>query len=341
MYPKQPFDFAGRTGRVVFDVSDDSGGSHAAWPEFWITSTPAPDPFAHLASWQSLPQYGFGIRLDGVCGPGQGGQCGPDCSNDNVVNVVTVNDAITIDNYAENDPENNGDLHTVRAGCVREPTKRGQLNHFQVDVSQDRITVYGTNAGTTSPLVRLATIPNPHLGFTRGLIWLEDVHYNANKNVDVGVRQAMHTFIWDNVGFDGPALPRDLAFDASDSLRRVPGYPTLTNLGWETSATAPATITIPKVRGIAQATGGLLTFNFENPDISPVTLRYSLNGHAVHTYPWLYPDTMTNSPRTVAIPISLSQVVRGTNHVKIWSDQDTLIVSNVDLIMRGAGGIGP
>jgi hypothetical protein len=32
-------------------------------------------------------------------------------------------------------------------------------------------------------------------------------------------------------------------------------------------------------------------------------------------------------------------VRRGTNNVKIWSDQDSLILSNVDLIMRGAGGI--
>jgi hypothetical protein len=339
MYPKQPFDFGGRTGKVVFDVSDDSGGSHAAWPEFWITSAPAPDPFAHLSSWQSLPQYGFGIRLDGVCSPGQGGQCGPNCSNHNTTNVVTVNDAIVVRDYTENDPENNGDVRTIRYGCVREPTKRGQLNHFQVNVAENRIEVYGTNPGTEAPLIHLATVPNADLGFTRGLIWLEDVHYNANKGVDVGVHQALHTFTWDNVGFDGPLLPRDLAFDASDSDTSVPGYPALINLGWVTSASARVTITIPKVTGIAKAAGGLLTFNFDNQDVSPVTLRYSLNGHAAHTYRWPFRDTMTNSPRTVAIPIRLSEVLSGTNHVKIWSDQDTLILSNVDLIMRGAGGI--
>jgi hypothetical protein len=339
MYPKQPFDFAGRTGTAVFEVSDNSGGSHAAWPEFWITSAPAPDPFAHLASWQALPQFGFGIRLDAVCGPGQGGQCAPNCPRDNRGNVVTVNDAIDIRNYTENDPENNGNFKTIRDGCVREPTRPGELNHFEVRVSENRIDVYGTNAGTSAPLIHLATIPNANLGFTRGLIWLEDVHYNANKGVDVGVYQAMHTFTWDNVGFDGPVLPRDLAFDASDSRTSVSGYPALINLGWVSSASAPATITIPKVKDISKAIGGLLTFNFENQDVSPVTLRYSLNHHPVHTFAWPYPDTMSNSPRTIAIPISLSEVVKGTNHVKIWSDQDSLILSNVDLIMRGAGGV--
>src|SRR5581483_8851409 len=35
--PKHPFDFAGRTGHVVFDLGDDSQGIHAAWPAFAIT----------------------------------------------------------------------------------------------------------------------------------------------------------------------------------------------------------------------------------------------------------------------------------------------------------------
>src|SRR5579859_6060863 len=51
MYVKQPFDFAGRTGRVTFDVSNDTQGDHSAWPEFWITDQPVPTPFTHEASW--------------------------------------------------------------------------------------------------------------------------------------------------------------------------------------------------------------------------------------------------------------------------------------------------
>jgi hypothetical protein len=45
MYPKQPFDFAGRTGTVTFDVSNDTHGTHAAWPEFWMTDQPVPALF--------------------------------------------------------------------------------------------------------------------------------------------------------------------------------------------------------------------------------------------------------------------------------------------------------
>jgi hypothetical protein len=354
MYPKQPFDFAGRTGKIVFDVADDSGGMHTAWPELWVSNAPVPDPFVHLSSWQALPQYGFGIRFGAVCipyvpnvsGSGDGG-CGPGCHNDHHT-VVTVASAITINNYKENDsdkgdksPQNPATLQVVPYGCVVEPTRPGQLNHFELDVSENRITVYGTDAGRTAPLVHLATILNANLGFTRGLIWLEDVHYNANKDIGGNQKlQALHTFTWDNVGFDGPLLPRDLGFDAPESQTRAGSYPALENLGWVSSATSPATITIPRVSGIKAATGGLLTVNFIQQGNAPVNLEYSLNGKATHTVDWPFPGA-EGGQRTIGIPISLSEVRSGTNHVRIWSSQDALIVSNVDLIMQGAGGLVP
>ena len=88
------------------------------------------------------------------------------------------------------------------------------MNHIELRISQNEIDVYATDAGTTSPLKEIATITNANLTLTRGLIWLEDVHYNGNKFNT----QRTNTFTWDNVGFDGPILPRDLAFDVNDSL---------------------------------------------------------------------------------------------------------------------------
>ena len=75
MYPKQPFNFAGRTGTVSFDVSNDTAGSHAAWPEFWMSDLPVPAPFTHFGSWQALPANGFGIRFAAAADPGQYGLC--------------------------------------------------------------------------------------------------------------------------------------------------------------------------------------------------------------------------------------------------------------------------
>ena len=70
MYPKQPFDWNGRTGTVSFDVTNDSQGDHAAWPEFWITDLPIPTPFAHFGSWSANPRHGIGIRFASVAKPG-------------------------------------------------------------------------------------------------------------------------------------------------------------------------------------------------------------------------------------------------------------------------------
>ena len=330
MYPKQAFDWAGRTGTVVFDVSDDSGGMHDTWPELWVTNLPVPDPFVHFSSWQAVPQYGFGIRLGAACTPagtgsGSGGAgCGPNCPTNNTTYVVSVASVITVNNSAVNDsdtgdtgPQNAGTLQVVPDNCVTEPVPgSGQMNHFEVQVSQSTINVWGTNAfippynPATSPLVHLASVPNADLGFTRGLIWLEDEHYNANKGVDTEP-QAMHTFTWDNLGFDGPVLPRDFTFDALDSLTSPffpPATTTETNLGWESSSTSPATLSIPRVTAIDQAKGGLLTFNFLDPDVAPVTLEYALNGNVPHSVSWPFHDDIADSVRTIAVPIAL---VRG------------------------------
>ena len=68
MYPKQPFDFAGRTGTVVFDVSADSEGPHAAWPEFWITDQPLPAPHGKQAGQYPYARNSFGFQVTLDCG---------------------------------------------------------------------------------------------------------------------------------------------------------------------------------------------------------------------------------------------------------------------------------
>src|SRR5262249_32660464 len=115
MYPKQPFDFAGRTGTVSFEVSNDSQGSHGAWPEFWITNLPVPAPFAHLGTWSALPQFGFGIRLDGyVDGSGHGATC-PEGNN----GYIGVGSAIIINNYVASDWDNDNNSVQIRGiDCV-------------------------------------------------------------------------------------------------------------------------------------------------------------------------------------------------------------------------------
>jgi hypothetical protein len=340
MYPRQPFDIAGRTGTVVFDVSNDTQGSHAAWPEFWYTDQPVPAPFVHEATWQATPRNGFGVRFAAVCAAGAGADCGAACPNTNTVPVFTVDSADVVRDYESYDSfvGTNGAMTVTDLNCVTESTSPGQMNHIELRISQNEIDVYATNAGTTGPLVEIAMITNANLTLTRGLIWLEDVHYNGNKFNT----QREHTFTWDNVGFDGPTLPRDLGFDVNDSLS---GSATLqdgntgVNLGWAVPSDGTSlSLTVPNVSGIAQASAGLLTYTFYS--YSEVTINYRLNNGPWHAVPWPYPDNTTYSWRTLAVPINLSEVQTGTNTVQFRASGGA-VIANVDLIMAGAGGIVP
>jgi hypothetical protein len=328
MYPKQPFDFAGRTGTIVFDVSNDTQGAHAAWPELWVTDQPLPDPFTHEASWTAYPRNGLGIRFAGCTdGSGMPNTC-PRGGNS-----VGVDSAIVVSNYVGRDSFTGGNLSVQGFDSVV-MSGPGQMNHYEVRVSQSQIDVYGTDAFSGplnlahTPLHHIATIPNAGLTFTRGLVWIEDVHYNGNKFNSQGT----HTFNWDNVGFDGPVLPRDLAFDVPDNTNDG------NNLGYSIGANSSVTLTVPGVTGVGNASAGLLTFEWYDQLSSPVTINYAINGHA-HTFAWPFPWTNWGSDKTFAIPIDLSDVQTGNNTVTISTGNYAVTVMNVDLIMVGAGGV--
>jgi hypothetical protein len=329
LYPRQPFDFDGRTGKVVFDVSNDTQGSHAAWPEFWITDKPVPAPFAHESTWISLPQNGIGVRFGATCSPNDGGQCGRNCSTDNSSSVWTVDSAIVIRNYSGDDSFSGGQLRVEALDCVKASSGPGDMNHVELNVSQNQIDVYATDSGSSAPLKHIAVIPNANLTFTRGLIWLEDAHYNGDKFST----QRVHTFTWANVGFDGPVLRRDLGFEANDSLG-ANSDGTL-NLGWQVLPGKSQLVSISGVFGLSCAGAALLEFlHYEGT--APVTLSFSANDGPTHNQEWAYPENTTYTWRTIAVPIPVSELRSGTNTVHIGANS-AMVISNVDLVLVGAG----
>lgn len=324
MYPKQPFDFAGRTGTVSFDVSNDSEGGHAAWPEFWITNLPVPAPLTHFATWQSNPQFGFGLRFDGYV-DGNGAQCpeGP--------GYTGVGGAVVINNYVSNDTDNNGTLSLRGSDCVRMSTGPGNMNHYEIRVSQNQIDVYGTDAGTISPLKHLATIANANLGFTRGLVWIDDVHYNADKGGTPSQRQ--HTFSWDNVAFDGPFTYRDFSYDAVDN--NTPDAKGSVDLGKFALAGAVTSWNVLGLPASPNPEAVRVLFNFSH-SMAPSTLQVTVNGN-VHNVLWPYPDTLGTTWRTFAVTIPTTDLVAGTNVVTIGADQG-INVANVNIVLVDVPG---
>jgi hypothetical protein len=299
LYPKQPFDIAGRTGTVVFDLSADSDGPHAAWPEFWWTDQPVPAPHAELATAFPYARNAFGFMIT------------LQCPN----NQIGIEKMWAIRNYVLSE------IPFSITGCVNKGSLTGALNHFEVLINQNRVEVWGTDPGSTA-IKQLAVANDANLSMTRGLIWLEHLHYNACKFDD----QCDHTFAWDNVGFDGPSTYRDLSFDAQDAL--VPIDADTVELGYRVGA-AGRTIPVPGVFRRQAPTGAIVTFNWYA--VTTTVPQISLNGGPVHSTSWPF-DGATYGWRTIAVPVPLGEVVDGTNAVRFISGSDT-VVSNVNLIL--------
>lgn len=344
MYPKQPFDFEGRTGTISFDVSNDSHGIHSAWPEFWITNLPIPAPFSHFDSWQALPQHGLGIRFAASVAPGGYGLCPNGRNLDK--RRWTIDSAVIVRNYVMDDTRGLGGVRTrmavTRLDCVTAPPDNsGIANHIELKISQDQIDIYATDAGVApSPttLKHIAVISNANLSFTRGLIWLEDVHYNADKGesgLDVA-SQRQHTFVWDNVAFDGPFTYRDFSYDALDADQLIPATNTL-NLGKVSLPNQTASWNVLNMPPNPQASAARVLFNFSQ-EVNPVptVLDVIVNGHP-HPTPWPYPDTLTNTWRTFAVTIPIADLVPGTNIVQLGADQP-LVTSNVNIVLVDVRG---
>lgn len=331
MYPKQPFDFAGRTGTVSFDVSNDSFGTHAAWPEFWLTDLPVPAPFIWNDEWQANPQHGFGIRFAGFAQAGQWGSC---TNGDNLdKNRWTVDSVVVIRNYVQDDTNGYGprQVQLTTRGCVTSPSGPNQMNHVELRVAQNKVEVWATDAGvapSASTLKLIAEMTNANLTLTRGLIWIEDVHYNADKGPAGLPSQREHTFAWDNVAFDGPFTYRDFSYDALDNTSPAPNG--AVNLGKFAGANQQTSWNVLDMPANRQAAVVRVLFNFYHYEV-PSVLNVTVNGHA-HPTPWPYPDNRTYGWRTAAVSIPISDLVTGTNVVQLGANLDTMY-SNVNIVL--------
>jgi hypothetical protein len=338
MYPKQPFDFAGRTGTVSFDVSNDSHGTHSAWPEFWMSDLPVPTPFNHFDSWQALPQNGFGIRFAAAAAAGQRGLC-PNSRNLNMPRW-TVDSAVVVRNYVMDDTVGLGGVRTSLATkqldcAISSPDDSGITNHIELKVSQNQIDVYAMDAGvapTAATLRHIAVITNANLTLTRGLIWLEDVHYNADKGAPPSQKQ--HTFVWDNVAFDGPFTYRDFSYDALDVSRFNAATSTI-DLGKFSLPNQTASWDVLNVPANPTPGAVRVLFNFFAYNAFK-TLNLVVNGHA-HAVAWPYPDTQGFTWKTFAVSIPVTDLVAGTNVVQLGSDQ-AMATSNVNIVLVNVPG---
>ncbi|MEO5724517.1 MAG: hypothetical protein ABIQ39_12335, partial [Ilumatobacteraceae bacterium] len=218
------------------------------------------------------------------------------------------------------------ELSFTQVGCVLKGSLTS-LNHFEVRINQNRVEVWGGDPG--SSVVRLlAFADNANLTMTRGVIWLEDVHYNACKLDD----QCNHTFAWDNVAFDGPKPYRDLTFDVQDAL--TPMGDGSVGLGYQVGS-SPVSFQVNGVFQAQQPSKALVMFNWFPYD--QVVPSVSVNGGPWHDTAWPF-DPNTWSWRTIAVQVPLSEVHSGTNTVALRYNGEAgqTAIANINLALIAA-----
>lgn len=313
----QPFDWTGRTGTVVFDVSADSAGMLGAWPALWITDQPSPAPYgADIGSGQPPDirnGFGFTLALN---------QCAGDTSKTGVDSMAVIRD------YK---PEA---VSLLQTGCVGKGSASGGLNHVELRLSQSAAEVWASDPGSPA-MVKIAEASDLDLPLTRGVLHLEDVHHAAFKGIDPS--HTIHTFAWDNIGFDGPKADRYLSFDVPDGTDpgTAPNSSAGTNLGHVITSNASPF----KISGVSwnkQPTGAAVTLNWFPLDTSVPSVR--LNAGPWQDTAWPFADTTTYCWRSTAVTVPLADVRAGDNTIDLLypGPEGSTIVANISLVLTAA-----
>jgi hypothetical protein len=298
----QPFDFAGRTGSVVFDVDAKTAGSHSAWPEMWLTQDPQQLPHEDFPGTHLFPREGIQILMNADW-------CGPSGTANAIRQINEYHDYV---------------LYThdfLYSPCFT--TEGDMANHFQVKISQTRIEVWAANKDGTNFSLRTAAAVN--LRFTRGYLSFQHAQYAADKFNNMNPT----TYHWHAIGFDGPVVATDRSYQVPDALAPAPNNPGSVNLGYQTPT---ATFSLANVNPTARQ--AWVTFNVYWYS-APLALTVTINGHP---HLWADPDPNTVNHRYqwhfIAAQIPLTDLVAGTNTVQIANTgcaDNCPTVANIDL----------
>jgi len=255
---RQPFDFAERTGKIAFDVDAFSPSALATYIEIDLTEDPVPAPtFREFQNYEAGPAPRNGLMLKW---------------NDNCVSnggLITLNNVMLYTNYAPS-------ILTPVGGTACVATRIGSMNHFEIQVSQQHLDIYGsdysTDNGQSFPTVRRMYSADFSLPFTRGYI-----HVSARNHATVkygfGPDGIYH---WDNIGFDGPVLSGGRAYEIPDNTTAGSyNSQSIRNLGYmllDGTSGKPA--------GIYDPVNRLDPFQFQGVDVQGMaTARLSLNAY--------------------------------------------------------------
>lgn len=316
----QPFDFAGRTGTIAFDVDAKTGDAHANWVEVWITQEPSPGVHSGTPGSNAYSRNGIGFRFAASCD-----------SPEQLMRVYSVD-------FQRNFTDDERLDHVTDFPCVQ--TMDDMKNHIEIRINQSSFEVWASDASMTNPVgtnfrrIDHMTMPAP-LGFTRGYVHLQHAQYNAGKE---GLPSA-NTYHWDNVGFDGPMLAPMVAYNVPDAL--TPGRDAgsvnlaynVTPQGMSSSSAPVNSFSLPNVN-LTGASGGWLSLNGEWQTNIPIKYRFNSSAWRSFAPAWAFSAGLWH---TLSIPVALADLVSGNNTLQLGVDSSSLVVANISLELVGAG----
>jgi hypothetical protein len=336
---RQPFDFAGRTGKIVFDA-EAYMVALLGWVSIEVSEDPAPGPSFALGPVNTandegsvVPRNAVELQFENNCGGG---------SDPTRVGLRSI---LTVANYVQTE------VSPPQPTCVK--TKQGNLNHFEVTVSQGKIEVFGTSFsadGTTWETPTLLYSAAVNLPFTRGYVSITahnhaSLKYSDNPKVDSWLAR------WDNVAFDGPVISNYREYEVADSLtaaKQPYGTEDVKTIGYLVADSASAPHDTLHLRGVdpsgmSKARLALSTWYHSTETNAKYALKFRFNGGTWHDRPFnkdeaaVLTDSHCQGALTQMIDVPVADLIKGDNTLEFLSTNIPQnyppAVSNVDLIL--------
>jgi hypothetical protein len=338
---RQPFDFAGRTGKIVFDAEAFMETYLLGWVSIEVTEDPISTPGFALGGANvpndegtQLPKNGFEVQLE------------DNCAGFKEPPVIGVRVLAVYKDYQLQE------IKPTDHVCMS--TKQLHLNHFEVSVTDSKIEVWGSDHSASegkfaAPQLMLSA--DVSLPFSRGYVSIT-THNHATLKYSEGNTLDSWQARWDNVGFDGPKITSTREYDVPDALEPAedathPGEP-LMNIGYRVAAEAAGPADTLQffgdvdVGGMTKAQLSLSTWYLSDAGTKDYVLKYRLNGKAWHDRPLTDAEvaivTGGSSQGQLAqlLDVPLAELVAGPNSVEFVTNApqgNPPVVSNITLVL--------
>jgi hypothetical protein len=336
---RKPFDFEGRTGKVVFDAQGYTK-QLLGWISVEVTEEPISTPSFSLG--------GKGVNNDeGGQFPKNGVevQLMADCAGFADGSAVGVRSLLVYQDYVQTE------IKPADTVCLK--TKQGYLNHFELSISASKVELYGTDYSDGDGKyadAKLLVSSDVALPFTRGYVTYS-THNHATMKYSNEMLEAWSAR-WDNLGFDGPKIDTTREYEAPDLLELgedmfSPG-PKYMNIGYRVAdeKDGPSQVlhfTDVDPEGMGHGLLSLSCWYLASDTSSTYALKYRLNGGAWHTRPindaelGQLNDQTTEGQFAQTMDVPVNELMSGDNTVEFVTVNVPQgyppIVSNVDLVL--------